>query len=371
MDGKERRFCLSGYSCIVRRGSKMKLCYIRWFFIALLLVLSGIFLVKVKSIISPFLVGLALAYLLSPMVASLEKKGLSRASSVAVIFIWIIVLLTLLLFLLLPKLYIELGKLAVVLPERIQVIYDYSQNAKAYYGQTGLAGEVSKIIDEKLMQGQAFLTNWLKSLVADLPGLLTYLGLMVLSPILAIYYLLDWKKITEGIVRLVPGKMRGEWYRFLQEVDFIIHGYIQGNMIDAVLVGLIIGFGVKLVGMEYALIIGVICGITNLIPYFGPILGWVPSVLLALSKSPGMALRVTVVIFVVQQIDGNIINPHLMSNKVGLHPLWVVFALLAGGELYGILGMFVAIPIAAILKMIFREIYFYLVSPKTLKSSKE
>ncbi|NLI91814.1 MAG: AI-2E family transporter [Peptococcaceae bacterium] len=349
----------------------MKRSQIRWIFIALLVLLSGFFLFSVKDIISPFVVGVVLAYLLSPLVTSLEKKGLSRRSSVAVIFIWITVLFTLLMFLLLPKLYTELGKLAVVLPERFQVIYDYGQNAKEYYGQTGLPGEVSKLIDDKLVQGQSFLINWLKNVVEDLPGLLSYIGLMILSPILAIYFLLDWKKITEGVIQLVPGKMRGEWYRLLQEVDFIIQRYIQGNIIDAALVGFIIGFGVKLIGMEYALLIGVICGITNLIPYFGPILGGIPSVLLALSKSPMMAMKVALVIFIVQQIDGNIINPRLMSNKVGLHPLWVVFALLAGGELDGIMGMLVAIPLAAILKIIFREIYYYLVSPKVLKSSKE
>ncbi|RNC29319.1 MAG: hypothetical protein AWM53_00672 [Candidatus Dichloromethanomonas elyunquensis] len=349
----------------------MKRSLIRWIFAAILIIISGIFLLRVKDIISPFVVGVVLAYLLSPLVTSLQKKGLSRQSSVAVVFIWITVLLTLLLFLLMPILYIELGKLAVVLPERFQVIYDYGQNAKAYYGQIGLPGEVGKLIEEKLMQGQSFLLNWLKSIVEDLPGLLTYIGLMILSPILAIYFLLDWNKLTDGIIRLVPAKMRGEWHRLLQEVDFIIQGYIQGNMIDALLVGLIIGFGVKLMGMEYALLIGVICGITNLIPYFGPILGGIPSVLLALSKSPIMAVKVALVVFIVQQIDGNIINPRLMSSKVGLHPLWVVFALLAGGELDGILGMLIAIPLAAIIRIIFREIYYYLVAPKALKPGKE
>ncbi len=349
----------------------MKRSIIRWVFIAFLLVLSCYFLYKVKNIVSPFIVGAVMAYLLSPVVTWLEKKGLLRRGAVAVIFIWITVLLALILFFLLPKLYIELGKLAIVLPERFQVIYDYVQNAKDYYSQAGLPNEVSELLDEELMEGQALLISWLENIIKNLPGLLASLGLMILSPILAIYFLIDWKKITNGVIKLAPGKMRGEWYRFLQEIDYIIQRYIQGNIIDAFIVGFLIGVGVKLIGMEYSLIIGVICGITNLIPYFGPVLGSIPSVLLALSKSPLMAIKVVLIIFIVQQIDGNIINPRLMSNKVGLHPLWVVFALLAGGELGGLLGMLVAIPLAAVVRIIFRDIYYYLVSPKFFKSTKE
>lgn len=348
----------------------MKRSIIRWIIIAFFMVISFYFLFKVKNIISPFVVGALMAYLLSPAVTWLEKKGLLRQGAVAVIVIWITIILALLLFLLIPKLYIELGKLAIVLPERFQVIYDYVQNVKAYFFQAGLSNEVSLLIDEQLLKGQNFLIEWLKEVISNLPGLLASFGLMILSPILAIYFLIDWKKISDGVIKLVPGRMRGEWHRFLQEIDYIIQRYIQGNIIDALIVGLLIGAGVKLIGMEYSLIIGVICGITNLIPYFGPVLGGIPSVLLALSKSPMMALKVTLIIFVVQQIDGNIINPRLMSNKVGLHPLWVVFALLAGGELGGLMGMFIAIPLAGILRIIFRDLYFYFVSPRTLKSPK-
>jgi predicted PurR-regulated permease PerM len=265
----------------------------------------------------------------------------------------------------LPKLYLELGTLALVLPERFQVIYEYVQNAKAFYAEAGLPNEVSGLIDEKLQEGQSYLITWLESILENLPGLLTSLGLLILTPILTVYFLLDWKKIGAGVLALVPAKIRGEWSRFLQEIDYIILRYIQGNIIDAVIVGLLIGIGVKLIGMEYSLIIGVICGLTNLIPYFGPVLGAIPSVLLALSKSPLMAIKVTLIIFIVQQIDSNIINPRLMSDKVGLHPLWVVFALLAGGKLGGLIGMFIAIPLAAILKIIFRDIYYYLVTHRT------
>jgi len=340
----------------------------RWSFIAAIVIFSLYFLAGVKSIIAPFIGGAVLAYLLSPAVCWLERKGLHRRGAVAVILIWIVVLSALIVFMALPKLYIELGKLVTVLPDRMQVINEYLESTKRYYSQSGLPAEVNEILDGHLIKIQTFLLDWLERVVGNLPEILASIGLFILSPVLAVYFLTDWQKISDWILKLVPGRKRGQWLRLLQEIDYIIRRYIQGNIIDALIVGVLIGIGVKIIGMEYAFIIGVICGITNLIPYFGPILGGIPSVILALAVNPVMALKVAVIIIIVQQIDGNIINPRLMSNKLGLHPLWVVFAILAGGETGGLLGMFIAIPLAAVLKIILKYIYYFLVSPGELKS---
>jgi len=337
------------------------------FFLALLIFF---FLVRVRNIIPPFIVGAIIAYLLSPAVTWMEKKGLNRSGAVFVVFIWISVFFLVILFILLPKLYIELGKLITVLPDRIQVIYEYLQSAKNYYSEKGLPNEINKLIDQQFVKGETYLISWLENVINNIPELVMSIGLMILSPVLAVYFLLEGKRISKGIINLVPGRMTGQWQRILQEIDYIIQRYIQGNLLDALIVGLLIGLGVKLIGVEYGIIIGVICGITNLIPYFGPILGGIPAVALALSYSPWHALKVLLIIFIVQQIDGDIINPRLMSNKIGMHPLWVVFALLAGGELGGIIGMLIAVPVAAILRIFFREIYYYLVAPKNLKSTK-
>jgi len=337
---------------------------LRWAFIAIMLIGGFYFFSKVTDSIMPFIVGAVLAYLLSPTVIWLEKKGLSRRSAVAVIFIWIIFLLALIIFLILPKFYLELTKLAVILPERIEVINHYLETLRSNYGRAGLPSEVNRLIEEKFRQGQGALINWLGRILENLPAILASIGILILSPFLTVYFLIDSRKISEGIINLVPCRLRGQWLRLLREMDYIIQRYIQGNIIDAIIVGLLIGIGVKLIGMDYAFLIGTICGITNLIPYFGPLLGGIPSVLLALSKSPLMSLKVAVIIFIVQQIDSNVINPRLMSDKLGLHPLWVVFALLAGGEIGGLFGMLIAIPVAAILRIVFRQIYYFLVSPR-------
>jgi len=343
---------------------------VRFAFIIIIVIIGLYFLLKVSDIISPFIVGAIMAYLLSPAVKWLQRKGLRRKGAVAVIFIWISFLIAFIVFFVLPLIYLEISKLAAVLPDRLQVINNYLETLKSNYSQAGLPGEVNRLIDQQLLRGQDLLINWLENILQNLPSILVSIGLLILSPILAIYFLLDWPQITKTIINLVPVRVRGEWLRLLQEIDYLIQRYIQGNILDALIVGLLIGLGVKICGMEYALLIGVICGVTNLIPYFGPVLGAIPSVLLALGKSPVMSLKVLLVIVIVQQLDSNFINPYLMSNKLGLHPLWVVFALLAGGEIGGILGMLIAIPLAAVLKIILSHIFYYLVFPRELKTNK-
>lgn len=339
---------------------------IRWLVIVILVLTGFYFLLKVKNVILPFTLGFALAYLLNPAVSWLEKKGLNRQGSVAVITIWIVFFLVAVLFFLLPRLYLELGKLAAVLPDKIEIIQSYAENAKNNYFRAGLTGEISKLIEEQLKEGQEYLIKWLDEFIDTLPGIITSLGLLVLSPVLAVYFLLDWSRMCTAVLKLVPQRVSGRWNKFLQEVDLIVHRYIQGNVLDSLIVGLLIGLGVKLVGMDYAFIIGIICGITNLIPYFGPFIGGVPSALLGLSISPFMSLKVILVIFVVQQLDSNIIHPRLMSRRIGLHPIWVIFALLAGGQIMGFVGMLLAIPAAAVLRIIIRDIYYYLVSPRVI-----
>jgi len=332
------------------------------------IIVGGLFLFWVKGIIAPFLVGIALAYLLSPIVDWLEKKGLKRGLATGGVFLFITVVIGVVLFLLMPKLYNEIAKLIEVFPGKIEVIENYIVNLKNVFSNAGLPAEVNKMLEEQMANGQNYVLEWLKNTVKNLPGALTSLGLLIISPILAIYFIMDWKKIEEGVVKIVPQKHRGDWHRFLQEVDLVVQRYIQGNIIVALIVAVLVGGSVKILGMEYAIVIGVISGVTNLIPYFGPFLGGIPSVLLALSKSPGMGIKVAIVILVVQQLESNVISPRLMSDKVGLHPLWIVFALLAGGEIAGIMGMVVAIPVAAVIKIILVNLYLLLVSSTDLKS---
>lgn len=336
----------------------------RWLFISFVFVLGLILLMLVKPVLGPFLLAFALSYLLNPVVEGLEKRGIGRRWAIAWVFIGIIFLLGTALFLMLPKLYTELSKLAVSLPTTMQALDHSIQDFRANFRSTGLPNQVVQVIDENLARVEVFLVERLRAFLHTLPEMLASLSLFILSPVLAIYFLADWKRFNKGCLRLVPQKWRLEWQRLLQDINHVVRRFIRGDLIIAVIVGILTGIGVKLIGMDYALVIGIICGMFDLIPYFGPVIGAVPSILLGLTYSPMMGLKIAIVIIVVQQLESDVISPKLMGDSVGLHPLLIVFVLLAGGELAGFWGMLFSVPIAAVLRVLFRHFYFRLVSPE-------
>lgn len=336
----------------------------RWAFVGICGVLAVILIFWVRVILGPFLLAFALAYLLNPMVEWLERHGLGRKTSITAVFLGILLIFAGVLFIILPVIYNELAKLTVVLPQMMQNIDTRLQVYRAQFKATGLPSRITLVLDEHLAQGEVLIANKLKLMLANLPEILMSLTVFILSPILAIYFLVDWKRLEKGIVRLVPQRYRLSWQRLLQDINHVIRRFVRGNLVVAIIVGVLIGFGVKLIGMEYAFLIGLICGIFDLIPYFGPLIGAVPSVLLGLIKSPAMAIKIALIILIVQQLEGNVISPKLMGDSVGLHPLFVVFVLLAGGEIWGFWGMLLAVPFAAVLRLIIRHIYLSLVSPE-------
>jgi len=336
----------------------------RWIFMGICLSLTILLLFKVRTILGPFFLAFILAYLLNPLVEALERHRISRKKSILIVFSLIIVVMLTIIFLILPTLYIELGKLAVSLPNAIQLFTEKVDGLREQFKGTGLPNRVALVLDQHLGQGEVILADRLNLFLANLPKALSTVTVYILSPVIAIYFLADWKGLGDHFFRIIPQRWRMEWRRLWQDINHVIRQFVRGDLVIAVIVGLLIGIGVKIVGMDYALLIGLICGIFDIIPYFGPVIGAVPAVLLALTKSPAMAFKVALIILIVQQLEGNFISPKLMGDSVGLHPLWVVFALLAGGELAGFWGMFLAVPVAAVIRVVFNHLYFRLVSSK-------
>ncbi|GAB6171459.1 AI-2E family transporter [Paradesulfitobacterium aromaticivorans] len=336
----------------------------RWIFFAVLMVLGVFLLFRVREILGPFIAAFVLAYLLCPLVNWLERHHLSRRTAIAVVFVGILAALALVIFLVLPLLYNELAKLSVVLPQFMQSLDKQVQDLRKAFRSTGLPNRVVTVFDQHLGRGEDYLAEKLQYFLSHLPEFLASLSLFILSPVLAIYFLADWHRLEAGFARLVQQRWRLEWQRVWRDISHVIRRFVRGNLVVAVIVGVLTGIGVKLLGMEYALLIGVICGVSDLIPYFGPVIGAVPSVALGLINSPWMALKVLLVILIVQQLESNVISPKIMGESVGLHPLWIIFALLAGGEIAGVWGMLIAVPVAAVLRVVIRHFYLRLVAPE-------
>lgn len=336
----------------------------KWIFTGTCLVIGILVLIKVRAILGPFVLAFILAFLLNPFVEWLERYRVSRNKAIAIVFTAIIAVIATAIFLILPIVYNELSKLVVILPKTIQSMTEMMDGFREQFKATGLPNRVVLVLDQHLAQGEIVFADRLKLFLDNLPNVLSTFTLYILSPVIAIYFLADWKNLGNSFFRMIPQRWRMEWRRLWQDINHVIRQYLRGDLLVAVIVGTLIGIGVKLVGMEYGLLIGLICGVFDLIPYFGPVIGAVPSVLLALTQSPSMALKVAIIIFIVQQLEGNVISPKLMGDSVGLHPLWVVFTLLACGEIAGFWGMFLAVPLAAVIRVVLNHVYFRLVSTK-------
>jgi predicted PurR-regulated permease PerM len=336
----------------------------KWIFTGTCLLFALLLLIKVRTILGPFILAFILAYLLNPLVVALERHRISRKKSIFIVFILIIAFMGTTIFLILPTVYNELSKLSVVLPNTIELFTTWVDGLREQFKATGLPSRVALVLDEHLGEQEVIFANRLNLFLDNVPDALSTFTLYILSPVISIYFLAEWKGLGLHFLGIIPQRWRMEWRRLWQDINHVIRQFVRGNLVVAVIVGLLIGIGVKLVGMEYALLIGLICGIFDLIPYFGPFIAAVPAILLALTKSPAMAFQVTLIILFVQQLEGNLISPKLMGDSVGLHPLWVIFAILAGGELAGVWGMLIAVPVAAVIRVVFNHIYFRLVSTK-------
>jgi predicted PurR-regulated permease PerM len=196
----------------------------------------------------------------------------------------------------------------------------------------------------------------LNTLQKGLPVLLSAASLgaaLVIIPILAAYMLLDASNVRRQILGLFPARRRAKVHTIIDELDGVIGGFIRGQLIDGAIVGLMIFVMLIATHVPYALLIGIAAGLLNFIPYAGAVIGFIPSVILALAyNGPGNALLVALLFAVIQQIDGNFVAPKVLKDNVGLSPLYIILAILIGSELFGLIGTFLAVPVAAMLRVL-------------------
>jgi len=288
-----------------------------------------------------------------------EKKGLKRIWAILLIYIVLIVLLTLIIWFTIPKLITELSSVAALLPQYVNRL----DNLVNQINGMELPGKLDQIIIQSTSKVENSIYAALQGVVMVLYSLLSKIFIVVFAPIMAFYILKDWEQIKMAFAMLLPPVLRRELAVVVEQIDNVIIEFSKGYLMIAVLIGLAVGTAAALIGVKYALIIGIIAGLGELIPYFGPILGGIPAIGLALSQSFSAALYMTVAIIVIQQIECNIITPKLIGERVGMHPLLMVFALLAGGKLMGIGGMLIAVPLAASLKIMGYYLYLKIIEP--------
>jgi len=317
----------------------------------ILIVLIILFLYRVRAILSPFIFAALIAYIAFPLVKIFEKRQVPRTMAILLVYLIFGTVIGLIFSFLIPQLAKELDDILKTLPEQTEMLEDGLDLFKSLQHMT-----VPKIIKD----GFELLVNRIQILLEGLAGrLASFLVAMVsqiislaVAPFLAFYLLRDMEKIKRRTFLSIPRAYRLTVYSLAKEMNDVLNGFIRGQLVNSTLVGLLIAAGLAIIGIKYALFIGILAGLFNIIPYFGPVIGFIPAFVLALAKSPMSVFWVLVTFVVANQIEANIIAPKFVGERVGLHPLAVIFAILAGGELMGISGMLVAVPVAGIVRIL-------------------
>ncbi|HHV72762.1 MAG TPA: AI-2E family transporter [Clostridia bacterium] len=320
----------------------------------------------VFPILTPFIFAIGIAYLVNPLVNLLIKKGMHRIVAIIIIYVSILAVLAFFIIWLIPRLISELNKLTILFPRYVAQIHDFYLNAEQNINNMSLPEGASEIIQNAFKQLNILpqLVEKFQTMLQNLIGgisnfVITFIkGIFnfVMALILSFYFLKDVEKFKAKLVQIVPPKYTKQIFHLFRDINDVLAAFIRGRLTVCLIIGLITFLGLTILGVDFALLFGVIAAVTELIPYFGPIIGSIPPIIVAALQSPWLALKTLVLFVVIQQAEGNIITPKIVGTNVGFHPALVIFVLLVGGQWKGVIGMLLAIPIAAIIKVVLKHI---------------
>lgn len=331
--------------------------------------LLALFLWAFSGVMLPFAAGLALAYLLDPVATRLQKLGMNRlVASLLIIGLGGVVIVVTLVALA-PTLIAQAAQFTERLPAyaiKLQALItqhgaDLFARAKPALDFLGV-GQAPEGMDSNLpsagdLVGQG--ARWAGVLLGSLwqggQAILGLVSLLVITPVVAFYLLLDWPRLVAGLYNLAPPNHREIVRGLAGEMDAAMSSFIRGQSLVCLFLGLWYGIGFTLAGLHFGLLIGIIAGVLSFIPYVGSLTGLILSVSVALVQGPWSLLGVVLAIQGTGQfIEGNILTPRFVGDAVGLHPVWIMFALLAAGSLAGFTGLILAVPLAAIIGVLAR-----------------
>jgi predicted PurR-regulated permease PerM len=355
---------------------KYKIPYIQLIPISLIIMLMYKFIDKIGNVTSfigffvtvltPITIGLVLAYLMNPLMKWIEDKTpLKRGPSIAVLYLSFIGILGILIAFILPAIISSISDIVVNFPSYIEQTNAYGNQLIESF-ETSYGGDIESMLDSESFttittKFGTIMNNLLGNTLTGIASFSSGIFKFVMGLIISIYVLKDKEKFGRGSKRVVYAllkEQRAEGFMiFVNEVDLIFSRYISGKLLDSSIIAVLAFIGLWIIGAPYQLLLAIIIGVTNMIPYFGPFIGGTPAVVITLFYSPVTAFWVLVFIIVLQQFDGNILGPKILGDSVGVSPFWIILAIIIGGGLFGVLGMLIGVPvIVVILNVVNRQI---------------
>ena len=320
-----------------------------------------------QTLFAPFLIAGFLFYLLNPLVKMLmkikiKKFKVKRPLAIAIVFLLLVSVLGLVISFFIPRLIEQIKSLVIGLPGYLSELQrfltnlfnnshiDWLQKVDLHSYMNKFEGSLTSILKKFILS----LTTSLGSVIGTITSVTVTL---VTVPFILFYMLKDGEKLVPTVEKFFPEHSRSKVARLLHEMSATLSRYISGQMIECLFVGTFSAIGYSMTGIPYALLVGLFAGITNIIPYLGPYIGLMPALFLAFSKSLPTVFWVIVVCIVVQQLDGNLVYPNVIGKSLHLHPLTIIIILLVAGNIAGLLGMILGVPLYAVTKVVVKFVY--------------
>ena len=340
----------------------------RWFWLTIAIV-SMVLLYFLAPILLPFVSGALLAYLGDPIVDRLEKFKISRTLSVVVVFFVAFLFILPIFFFLVPLIESQIKLLIAKMPSYIDwVMVNLEPKLKDTFGISIPALEVEQLkatFADQFSNAGGFFKSLIRTVSHSGMVVAGWAANLFLIPVIAFYLLRDWDNLVDYIHDLLPRSVEPTVSRLAKESDNVLGAFLRGQMLVMLALGTIYAIGLKLVGLEFSLLIGMLAGLLSFIPYMGLVVGIaVAGVAIMLQTHDPMNLMwVSLVFIIAQLIEGTLLTPLLVGDRIGLHPVAVIFSVLAGGQLFGFFGILLALPVFAVLAVIMRHFH------KTYKDS--
>lgn len=346
-----------------------------WYIVALVAIIAIIFLMianwgvvlavigKFLTILMPFILGFFFACFINPLVKRVHSllnrmkpgKGakIKKAFSVIISYVVVIGVITVLLIYIIPQIKASIGELGNTIQDGYQYMITHQKELNEKIPFIGLGGGIEYIKEfayKKIMSNGSEIIPYVYHVSSSL---LTTLYNVLMGLVISIYIILDMKKLKRSARKVVyalsPKKKEQEVWETMKQCSHIFNGFLIGKMIDSLIIGILCLIAMSILKLPYALLLSLIVCITNMIPYFGPIIGAIPGVMIYLFIDIRYAFIFALMILILQQFDGLYLGPKILGDQTGIKPLWVIFGITVGGAYFGVMGMFLGVPVVAVI----------------------
>ncbi len=329
----------------------------RWWGLALLAL--GLFLWLFSSAVTPFLAGMAIAYFLDPVADRLERRGFSRLAATSAVMGLVVLAAVVAILVLVPVLIDQFARVVRATPDYLLAIQDFLEGGMERYAPAAVTegGLLATAFDNLEAQVKSASGKIVESVYSGGVALIDFLGLVIITPVVAFYMLLDWDRMVDEIDHWLPRRHAPSIRRIAGDIDGVLAGFVRGQLTVCLILGSFYAVALLALGLNFGILVGLFAGLISFIPFVGSLVGGALSIGIALFQfwgEPWWIVAVAAVFLIGQAVEGNYLTPRLVGGSVGLHPVWLMFALSAFGAAMGFVGLLIAVPTAAAIGVLAR-----------------